>query len=208
MKTLPLLFIFAVSACPVCVPVTASRIFGRDFALADPRLSALPSGVVVGFTPAPGTKRIYSSAELERIARENGVPVAGLQDLCFEFPLHEIGVEEAAATMLRSLPRLQACASSNCRRPECQRVKFTFPWIALRPRHRPDSRKCGAVSSSTRKTGARPFGRKSLYPCPSHPWSPRATSRLIFRSTPPCFTRLPADFLARGFRPRDSQRPH
>ncbi len=87
-----------------CLPVTGSRILARDLALADPQFSAIPSTLVVGFAPAPGIKRIYPAAELERIARANGVSVRDPADICFELPMRPIEEQDVAAAMRRSLP--------------------------------------------------------------------------------------------------------
>ncbi len=58
-----------------CMPITGNRILGRDLALADPHFAALPASLTVGFTPAPGAQRVYSTIELQRLARANGIPV-------------------------------------------------------------------------------------------------------------------------------------
>ena len=88
----------------VCMPVTGTRILGRDLAGADPRFSALPETLAVGFIPAPGTKRVYASLELQRLARANGIPVTAFEDICFELPMLRLKEEDATAAMRRSLP--------------------------------------------------------------------------------------------------------
>jgi flagella basal body P-ring formation protein FlgA len=91
-------------ALPGCLPVTGSRILGRDLAGADPHFSALPATLAVGFIPAPGTKRVYATLELQRLARANGIPVTAFGDICFELPMLRLTGEDATTAMRKSLP--------------------------------------------------------------------------------------------------------
>jgi flagella basal body P-ring formation protein FlgA len=93
------------AAHAACVPVTGTRVFASDLARADSRFSALPSGLVAGFAPAPGTTRIFTATELTRFARANGASLDGpLADICFDFPVHPPTEESVIAAMRRSLP--------------------------------------------------------------------------------------------------------
>jgi len=87
-----------------CIPVAGNRILGRDLALADARFSALPATLIVGFAPAPGTKRTYVAAELQRLARSNGISVDSFEDICFELAMLHLTEEDATTAMRRSLP--------------------------------------------------------------------------------------------------------
>jgi flagella basal body P-ring formation protein FlgA len=87
-----------------CVPVTGNRILGRDLALADPTFAALPATLAVGFAPAPGAKRVYAAAELQRIARANGIQATSPENVCFELPMLHLTKEDATVAMRRSLP--------------------------------------------------------------------------------------------------------
>jgi flagella basal body P-ring formation protein FlgA len=104
MKQLFLLAMSAVTAFPACVPVTESRIFARDLARADGRYAALPSTLVAGFSPEPGMTRIITAAELQRLARGNGLHIESPADLCFELPTERLKEEDAIAAMRRVLP--------------------------------------------------------------------------------------------------------
>lgn len=104
MRRLILLLTVSGAAFAACLPVTGSRILGRDLALADPRLGALPSTLVVGFSPSPGATKVYTVTELERIARANGMHLDDAKEICFEFPARPLTEEIAAAAMRRSLP--------------------------------------------------------------------------------------------------------
>jgi flagella basal body P-ring formation protein FlgA len=87
-----------------CVPITGNRILGRDLAGVDGRFSALPATLTVGYAPAPGTKRVFTALELQRLAKANGIAAAGYGDICFELPMSHLMEEEATAAMRRSLP--------------------------------------------------------------------------------------------------------
>lgn len=87
-----------------CLPVSGNRILGSDLAAADARFAALPATLTVGFAPAPGAKRIYSSAELRQIARANGMTVGDYAGICFALVMRKLTAEDVSAAMRRSLP--------------------------------------------------------------------------------------------------------
>lgn len=87
-----------------CLPIVSDRILGRDLALADPRFSALPSTLVLGWTPAPGAKRTFTSDELSRVLKANHLEAGSPEELCFEVPVHDLDATEALARMRQALP--------------------------------------------------------------------------------------------------------
>jgi flagella basal body P-ring formation protein FlgA len=87
-----------------CIPITGNRILGRDLAGADPRFSALPATLTVGYAPAPGTKRVFTPLELQRLAKANRIPAGDYGDICFELPMRHLTEEDATTAMRRSLP--------------------------------------------------------------------------------------------------------
>jgi flagella basal body P-ring formation protein FlgA len=87
-----------------CIPITGNRILGRDLVGADFRFSALPASLTVGYAPAPGTKRVYTALELQRLAKTNGIRGVDFSDICFELPMRHLTEEDATAAMRRSLP--------------------------------------------------------------------------------------------------------
>jgi flagella basal body P-ring formation protein FlgA len=91
-------------ASAACIPVIGSRILGSDLARADPHFSPLPATLAVGFTPAPGTKRVFTGLELQRLARGNGMSVDNPPDICFELQMRHVTEKDAAAAMRMSLP--------------------------------------------------------------------------------------------------------
>ena len=102
-----LLILMSVSAglgCGTCLPITGGRILGRDLAMADARFAALPATLTVGFPPMPGAQRIYTAADLQHLARVNGIQPAGFTDICFELPMRRLAEADASAAMRRTLP--------------------------------------------------------------------------------------------------------
>jgi len=87
-----------------CIPVTGNRILGHDLANADPHFSALPASLTIGFAPEPGTNRIFTGLELQRLARTNGISAIVSEDVCFDIPMRHLTDEDAYPAMRRSLP--------------------------------------------------------------------------------------------------------
>jgi flagellar basal body P-ring formation protein FlgA len=116
-----------------CFPVTGPRILARDLALADARFSALPSMLAVGFAPDPGSRRIYTAAELERVARNNGVRLENLADICFERPMLHIREEDAEAAIRRSLPADAELKIVELAKSDVPAGQLEFPLDGLEP---------------------------------------------------------------------------
>jgi len=120
-------------ACAGCFPVAGPRILARDLALADSRFSALPSTLAVGFAPDPGGKRIYTTAELERIGRANGVKLENPADICFELPMRHVREEDAEAAMRRSLPAAAELRIIELAQSDVPAGQLEFPLEGLEP---------------------------------------------------------------------------
>jgi hypothetical protein len=94
-----ILAIVATVAHGACLPVTGDRIFASDLARADARFVALPGTLPLAFAP-----HIFHVAELQRIARANGLAVTTLAEVCFEMPFHAPAESDFLDAMRRSLP--------------------------------------------------------------------------------------------------------
>ncbi|MBI3472517.1 MAG: flagellar basal body P-ring formation protein FlgA [Candidatus Solibacter usitatus] len=91
-----------------CRPVSGPRLLGSDLAQALPELAALPGDLFVGYSPAPGLRRILRAPELERIARPHGVDVPPRAQACFEWPLASLAPERLLEAMRTALERPEA----------------------------------------------------------------------------------------------------
>jgi flagella basal body P-ring formation protein FlgA len=116
-----------------CLPVTGNRILGRDLAAADPHLSALPATLAVGFVPVPGTKRVYATLELQRLARANGIPVTAFGGICFELPMLRLTGEDATAAMRQSLPTEALLKIVELAKLDVPAGRLEFPIEGLEP---------------------------------------------------------------------------
>jgi flagella basal body P-ring formation protein FlgA len=109
-----------------CRKTPEDRIYGADLARADARFSTLPLGLVIGFAPAPGTKRTFTAAELSRIARGNGIAATGFDEICFELRMIPVDPEIALEAMKRSLPRDVTLRIVEFSRPEVPAGPIVF----------------------------------------------------------------------------------
>jgi hypothetical protein len=122
-----LLLLAGVSAMAACVPVTSDRIMGSELS------PALPSSLVVGFAPLPGEKRVFSAAELQRIAKANHVAVVELNDICFELPLKTVTKEQIGAAMARVLPAATHLEIVDIKKAEAPSGEIEFSLAGLEP---------------------------------------------------------------------------
>jgi len=67
-----------------CYPVQDDRIFARDITAAIPAFARVPADFALGYAPAPGTRRVFKGAALERLALNQGVTLESSPDVCFE----------------------------------------------------------------------------------------------------------------------------
>lgn len=116
-----------------CLPITGSRILGRDLAAAEPGLANLPETLTVAFAPAPGTKRIFSAFELARIAKVNAIAFEPVADLCFEVPLRNLSADEALTAMHRVLPAGAEITLVELQRTSVPAGTLEFPLSGLQP---------------------------------------------------------------------------
>ncbi|HVV43744.1 MAG TPA: hypothetical protein VHC72_01020 [Bryobacteraceae bacterium] len=98
MRLLLLAFV-ASAAHAACLPVAGDRILASDLARADARFAALPGDLPLAFTP-----HVFHLAELQRIARANGLALESLSEVCFEMQLHAPDEADFLEAMRRSLP--------------------------------------------------------------------------------------------------------
>jgi len=67
-----------------CYPVQDDRILARDVTAAIPAFAGVPADFALGYAPAPGTRRVFKGAALERLALNQGVTLESAPDVCFE----------------------------------------------------------------------------------------------------------------------------
>jgi len=67
-----------------CLPVQDDRIYARDLTAAIPAFAGVPPDFALGYAPAPGTRRVFKAAALDRLALNQGVALESSTDVCFE----------------------------------------------------------------------------------------------------------------------------
>ena len=83
-----------------CVPVEGDRILARDVAEMVPAFAAWPPDADLGYAPAPGLRRVLRTAELERLARRQGIEAGSMADLCVERPTAPLAPDVLRAALL------------------------------------------------------------------------------------------------------------
>jgi flagella basal body P-ring formation protein FlgA len=63
----------------------------------------MPGDAVIGYSPAPGARRVFKSAELQRLGAPYGVSVAPDAEACFEWNLQPLNNDVIRAAILESL---------------------------------------------------------------------------------------------------------
>ncbi len=87
-----------------CEMIANDRILGEDLAKALPVfMNKIPGDTVIGFSPAPGTRRVFKSLELQRLAAPYGVAVAENAEACFEWRLQTLTDDSVRAAIRESL---------------------------------------------------------------------------------------------------------
>ena len=69
-----------------CIPVEGDHILARDLASAVPAIGMWPPDTDLGYTPAPGLRRVLRAGELDRLAIAAGMHPGSLPDICIERP--------------------------------------------------------------------------------------------------------------------------
>jgi flagella basal body P-ring formation protein FlgA len=76
-------FLLAVNSVPaVCRAIDTETVVAHDVAAVIPAFAQLPGDFLLGYVNASGTPRIFRGSDLERIAKNRGVDLHGLPDVC------------------------------------------------------------------------------------------------------------------------------
>jgi flagella basal body P-ring formation protein FlgA len=86
-----------------CVRVEGDRILAREMARAWPAFSQVAPDILLGYAPVPGARRIFSLAELARLAARHGVAPPPEAPVCFERPMTALRRERVLEAMRATL---------------------------------------------------------------------------------------------------------
>jgi flagella basal body P-ring formation protein FlgA len=127
-----LLFLTMIPHSGPCEMIANDRIFVEDIAKALPAFAKVPGDTVVGYSPAPGTRRNFGSGELRRIGAPYGVAVPAGAEACFEWSLQTLTDDVVSAAIRESLqlpgPHIDVLAISPSQAPA---GKVIFPISGL-----------------------------------------------------------------------------
>lgn len=116
----------------VCQNIQGEWIVGADLARALPAFRTVPAAAALGYSPAPGTRRVFLSPELKRIATKYGVAAPDDARACFEWKVGLITEEAVRAAIRESLhapaARVEVLSVSKTPAPE---GKLEFPLSGL-----------------------------------------------------------------------------
>jgi flagella basal body P-ring formation protein FlgA len=91
-----------------CEMINTDQITGVDLARALPVFASLPGDAVLGYSPAPGARRVFTFPELEGIAKKYGIVAPEKSKACFEWRLQTLNEGAVRAAIRESLQAPEA----------------------------------------------------------------------------------------------------
>jgi len=133
-----------------CHPIDSESVLARDVAPLVPGFARLPGDFLVGYVESTGAPKVFRGADLERIAKNRGVELQGLDDLCLErrtfiVPPQSI-VEAMRKTIDNSAAKIEILTSLQQPVPTGEIV---FPKSGVQPPAAPEVMWRGYVQSGT-----------------------------------------------------------
>lgn len=126
------LFLLTMMSHPACEFISGEQIVGADLVKALPIFAGMPRDAVIGYAPAPGSRRILQLMELKRLGAQYGIPVPADSHACFQWKMQAITEDAVRAAIRDSLQapeaRVEILAMSNAPAPE---GKLAFPQSGL-----------------------------------------------------------------------------
>jgi flagella basal body P-ring formation protein FlgA len=104
-----LLYLGMIANSTPCNMIANDRIFGADLAGALPIfLGKMPGDTVIGYSPAPGARRVFKSPELQRLGAPYGITVPTDAQTCFEWSLQPLTEDVVRAAIRESIQSPEA----------------------------------------------------------------------------------------------------
>lgn len=103
LAALLLLSPLAAAQAPGCLAVQDERITARDLAATVPAFAAIAPGTPLGFSPVPGTRRVFRASEIASLEAKYELETSGAADVCFEWPMVPLDRVRVLEAMRRSL---------------------------------------------------------------------------------------------------------
>ncbi|HPQ16927.1 MAG TPA: flagellar basal body P-ring formation chaperone FlgA [Bryobacteraceae bacterium] len=93
------MIILAAALAAGCISVEGDRIRAADLAAAVPAFAALAPDAELGYTPAPGARRMLSPGEVARMAARHGIALETAPGLCIERAMEHLTEERVLAAL-------------------------------------------------------------------------------------------------------------
>jgi flagella basal body P-ring formation protein FlgA len=84
--------------------VEGEQLRAGDLARAAAEFGGLPADLVLGFAPAPGARRTFTSGELARLALRHGLTLSAPQAACFERATERLTADRVTAALRAAIP--------------------------------------------------------------------------------------------------------
>jgi flagella basal body P-ring formation protein FlgA len=97
------LFLAASLPAAGCQAIDTQTVVAGDVAALIPAFAQLPADFLLGYVPSSGARRIFRGDELERIAKNRGLDLRGLDDVCFVRRLFVPDAPQIRAAMEKTL---------------------------------------------------------------------------------------------------------
>jgi flagella basal body P-ring formation protein FlgA len=96
---------FLAATLPVtgCQAIETESVVARDVAALIPAFAQLPADFLLGYVPSTGAQRLFRGDELERIAKNRGLDLHNLDDVCFERRMFIPDATQIRAAMEKTL---------------------------------------------------------------------------------------------------------
>jgi flagella basal body P-ring formation protein FlgA len=102
---------------PPCRIVEGDRILMSDLAGALPQFASADPDLPVSFSPKSGVTRVFTPAELLRLARAHGIPVEASPSVCFVRPVRILDAQQIREAMSSVLPEASIEVIDFCKAP-------------------------------------------------------------------------------------------
>ena len=124
--------LFTMITHPACEYVNNDHIFGADLSHTLSAFAGIPADTIIGYSPAPGSRRILQFPELKRLGAQYGIPVPPESQACFEWKTQLITEDMVRDAIRESLhapdARIEIMAMSKIPAPP---GKLVFPLDGL-----------------------------------------------------------------------------
>jgi flagella basal body P-ring formation protein FlgA len=125
--------LLALAAGCLSLPAGRDEITAGDLAARAPAFAAVEAASRIGFAPAPGARRLFSAAELRRLAARLGVADAAIAgDVCVERAVRPLDPARLVEAMRKALPEARIELKDYSRYPAPE-GEIEFARAALQP---------------------------------------------------------------------------